>query len=190
MLKYLILNFFIFCSLHNAFAENNFQEFSSDYVKVVYKSNENLNEFNKKIVVKKNIILAYKSDAFAYGAQDELSLKLDAIFFKIEQILDMYPKNAKVIIYLCNTEQEFKDIYWEFYKKDFSNLRGETDVLCFYRYKDNTVYLYTEQLNVNILVHEMAHCIIDHYFSVMPPIKTQEILAMYVDAYFSKMGEA
>ena len=41
-------------------------------------------------------------------------------------------------------------------------------------------FIVESQLNENILVHEMAHCIIDHYFVILPPRKIQEMLAVYV----------
>jgi len=41
-------------------------------------------------------------------------------------------------------------------------------------------------LNENILAHEMGHCIIDHYFVILPPRKIQEMLAVYVDIHLQE----
>jgi hypothetical protein len=34
-----------------------------------------------------------------------------------------------------------------------------------------------------MLAHEMAHCVIDHYLLIRPPMATAEILARYVDSH-------
>jgi hypothetical protein len=41
----------------------------------------------------------------------------------------------------------------------------------------NTIYLNVDDLHEELLAHEMAHAIIDHYLLVRPPPATAEILA-------------
>ena len=74
--------------------------------------------------------------------------------------------------------------YYSFYNKRFINARGKNEILLFYRFRDNTIYSYYKHIKTQILAHEMAHCIISNYFTIVPPIKSQEILAMYVDKSF------
>ena len=47
--------------------------------------------------------------------------------------------------------------------------------------KYSAIYAYERGLVENILAHELAHCIIDHYFKIVPPLNTTEIIAQHVD---------
>jgi hypothetical protein len=38
-------------------------------------------------------------------------------------------------------------------------------------------------LHEGMLAHEMAHCIIDYFLLVRPPVASAEILARYVDEH-------
>jgi len=53
----------------------------------------------------------------------------------------------------------------------------------FYVYKTNILYTTQDAITENILAHEMAHCVIDHYFVILPPKKIQEMLAVYADIH-------
>ena len=56
-------------------------------------------------------------------------------------------------------------------------------IRAWYIYESNTIYINADDVHEGILAHEMAHSIIDHYFSVRPPRATAEILARYVDKH-------
>ena len=50
-------------------------------------------------------------------------------------------------------------------------------------FKINTLFTSEEKVSANVLAHEIAHCIVDHYFSVIPPTKVAEMIAQYADAH-------
>ena len=47
----------------------------------------------------------------------------------------------------------------------------------------NTIYVNVDDTQEEILAHEMAHAIIDHYLLVRPPAAAAEILARYVHTH-------
>lgn len=108
--------------------------------------------------------------------EDTLSDKFDAIFNKAQDILDMYPAKIHVAINIYKNQEELNRAYEEFFNEP-------NKAISFYIYKTNTIYTIESQLTENILAHEMAHCIIDHYFVILPPKKIQEMLAVYVDVH-------
>ena len=56
-----------------------------------------------------------------------------------------------------------------------------TDAVAYYDQPSNTIYAWGSKISESVLVHEMAHSVIDNYFQVRPPRKIEELLAMHVD---------
>jgi len=108
--------------------------------------------------------------------EEILSEKLDAIFTRVEDILDMYPSRIHVTIKIYKARQTLDRIY-----EDIFGEKNTAD--SFYIYKTNTIYTLENFINEGVLAHEMAHCIIDHYFVILPPRKIQEMLAVYADVH-------
>ena len=158
--------------------EENRNSFSSRFCTVFYESGVNLKEVD--IRVNPGFSNFYSPGNYkgtpGILTEDVLSNKLDAIFNKAEDILDMYPAKIHVSINIYKTQEGLNKAYKEFFNEPNKEIS-------FYIYKTNTIYVVESQLNENILAHEMAHCIIDHYFIIMPPRKIQEMLAVYVDMH-------
>ncbi|MCX5666928.1 MAG: hypothetical protein NTY34_01245, partial [Candidatus Omnitrophica bacterium] len=56
----------------------------------------------------------------------------------------------------------------------------------FYVHAYRTIYTSEESISDSVMVHEMAHAVIDNYFSVVPPAKVAEVLASYVDLHLEE----
>jgi len=108
--------------------------------------------------------------------EEVLSKKFDAIFNRVQETLDMYPSNIHVAINIYKERHELDAAYEEIFNEPNQSVS-------FYVYKTNTIYTTEDAINERLLAHEMAHCIIDHYFVILPPIKIQEILAAYADVH-------
>ena len=106
----------------------------------------------------------------------QLAAKCDTIFRRAEELLDMYPPGIHVTIKVASTQEEIQDFYAARYGHG-------TEAIAFYVFENNTIYTTGRDISAGVLAHEMAHCIIDHYFGVRPPRKIEELLAMYVDAH-------
>lgn len=106
----------------------------------------------------------------------ELIRKVDALFTKVQRILDMRKKMKKVQVNIYPNKAGLHKAFYDLYKKE-CKLRG------WYLYKNNTIYLNVQDVHEGMLAHEFAHAIIDHFLSVKPPRASAEILARYVDEH-------
>lgn len=116
------------------------------------------------------------SDISADEIRSMLHEKVDAIFKRAQEILDMKKKFKKVNILIHPDSSSLKQAYTEIYK-------GRCNIRAWYRYRTNSVYINVQDVHAGMLAHELAHGIIDHFLLVKPPSQTAEILARYVDAH-------
>lgn len=107
---------------------------------------------------------------------DKIKQKVDAVYERAQEILDMRKLMDKVNVNIYHDKEELHDAYYEIFQKT-CQLRA------WYIYESNTIYINATDMHEGILAHEMAHAIIDHFLSVRPPAATAEILARYVDGH-------
>ena len=102
--------------------------------------------------------------------------KTDAVFERVQAILDMRKRIPKVRVRLYPDKAALK--------KAYAVISGDKRVMrAWYLFRTNTVYLNVRDLHEGMLAHELAHGIIDNFLRVRPPTNTAEILARYVDAH-------
>ncbi len=87
--------------------------------------------------------------------------RVDEIIERVEAVLDMRPDAFHIDIRL---------------QKEY---RG--GAVAYYSHESRTITASADRVTDGVLAHEIAHAIMNVYFSVPPPEKTQEILAQYVD---------
>lgn len=92
------------------------------------------------------------------------SNRIDRIISRVESILDMWPENLLIPIYLY---------------------RGtlKPNKVAFYEHKSKSIKVSIEYASDGVLAHEIAHAVINKHFSSSPPGKVEEILAQYVDKH-------
>ncbi|MCK5534998.1 hypothetical protein KAI68_07770 [bacterium] len=161
-------------------AAQKWKKINSEYCEIYFLSYSELKKINSNVDVS-SISLDFKkkiinSKIKTKSISEKVKRKFDIIFRKAEEILNMYPRgiNVKIRIYL--NQKQLNRVYRKMFK-------GENKALSFYIYKTNTIYISTEHISEGVLAHEMGHCIIDHYFVILPPRNVQEILAIYVDTH-------
>ena len=108
--------------------------------------------------------------------ENKLAAKCDTLFRRAEEVLDMYPPGVHTTIRVAKDHSEIEGIYAQ-------RFGYGTKAISFYVFENNTIYTTVKDLSESVLVHEMAHCIIDHYFRIRPPRKIEELLAMHADAH-------
>ena len=117
---------------------------------------------------------------FSAGDPDDpagsLTKKLDSLYERVQQILDMRGMLKKVRINIYSNTRKLHEAY-------LSITGQECRIRAWYMFEVNTIYINKDDVDEGIIAHEMAHSIIDHYFSVRPPTATAEILATYVDLH-------
>lgn len=124
----------------------------------------------------------YFDQAARYGettVSQEICYRLDKLFNRVKEILNMYPKIQKVSIKIFKNRSELNEEYLKIFGK-------QGDLSSFYIDKYNTIYTSESDITDSVMIHEMAHVIVDSYFSVIPPESVGEILASYVDVHLEK----
>ena len=158
--------------------KNTWQRVETKHTIIQYQSSEYLVDFDDTI--------NYSPDGFSFGnlfsnsdpknPAGSLAKKLDALYERVQHILDMRGNLKKVRINLYPNKTELAEA--------FRTITGqECRVRAWYIFEVNTIYVNIDDIDAGMLAHEMAHSIIDHFFTVRPPEATAEILAVYVDQH-------
>ncbi len=140
-----------------------------------YNTSANLEDIKRELTKRP----LYFDQAARYGevaTSREICYRLDKLYNRVQDVLDMHPKTPKIKIKIFKDRDELNDEFVKIFDKN-------RDFKSFYVYKYNTIYTSESDIEDSIIIHEMAHAIIDHYFSVIPPETVREILAAYVDAH-------
>lgn len=185
LLSLIYWNFFLFSLYGVAHGETsvniNWQSLDTKYTFIHYQSLEDLKKFNQKVDYSPGEwgIKGLFSRSDSSNMIDRLKKKVDALYERVQEILDMRKKMKKITINIYCNKKQLHAAYQEIYKKP-RKLRA------WYVYEYNTIYISVDDLHEGMLAHEMAHSIIDHYLTVRPPGATAEILARYVDSHLFK----
>ncbi len=158
--------------------ETLWRSLETKYTLIHYQHLEDLKRFNNKLNYGpekwgfKRLFSKEESDKLL----DVVGKKVDMIFERVQEILDMRKMMPSVTINIYRDQKQLYDAYFEIYKQS-CQLRA------WYIFEYNTIYFSIEDLHEGMLAHEMAHSIIDHYLTVRPPVASAEILARYVDSH-------
>ena len=146
-----------------------------------YQSLSDLNRFNSRIKYRTegSVLTGLFSSSGPKDIENKASTKVDALFEKAQEILDMRKKMEKVTINVYNDKKQLHEAYQGIYGQPCR-------IRAWYEYRFNTIYITIDDVHEGMLAHEMAHSIIDHYLLVRPPSATAEILARYVDSHLKK----
>lgn len=112
--------------------------------------------------------------------QPDLSGDIDALFLRVCGILDMRLYNYRGNIKVCRDYSQLNGIYEGLFGQSLNHKSS------FFVFSANSVYISAESFKREILGHEIAHAVISHYFVVLPPVKVQEVLAVYVEYQLRK----
>lgn len=128
-------------------------------------------------------LLAGKGIPEKKPAQLELADMVDVLFLRISDILDMHLYSFQGSIKICRTNAELIRLYSNLFRQN------PKELVSFYSYDLNTIYISAESFKRGILGHEIAHAIMSRYFVVSPPLKVSEVLSTYVEYQLRKTTE-
>jgi len=179
-----IINYSISCV--NIFAQSDeppadneaWSSMTSNFFVLYYDPSANLESIERELSRRP----LYFDQAARYGevsAREEICQRLDKLYNRVQDVLDMHPKTPKIKIKIFKDRDELNAEFVKIFGKP-GGLRS------FYVYKNNTIYTSESDIEDSVIIHETAHAIIDHYFSVIPPETVGEILASYVDVHLEK----
>lgn len=182
LLLYLLLGCFFILTVDIVHAESEtdgkWHILETKHAKIRYHSLKDLKGFNEKIDYSSGL-LGMKG-IFSKKSSDDLTKKLqrkiDAVYERVQEILDMRKMMKKVIVNIYHNKKNLHAAYYEIFKKP-------CPFRAWYIYELNTLFVRADDIHEGMLAHEMAHSIIDQYLSVRPPKATAEILAKYVDGH-------
>jgi len=162
----------------NQFSDgNDWMSVKSLYCTIFFKDGVDLKAVEKKIdTYKIDYGLTEKPPRSGDEVKDEIAYKFDLIFFKVQEILDMRPKDLGMNVRIYRGQDDLDRVYVEIFDRD-------NKFIAYYVFKINTLFASQEKVSANVLAHEIAHCVIDHYFSVVPPTKVAEMIAQYADVH-------
>ncbi len=153
------------------------QHIETRHTVIRYETLKDLKKFDRKIDYSpgESSLKSLFSPSGSKNVMDSSKKKVEALFRRVQEILDMRGKIEKVNINLYR-KKRFDEVYYR--------LAGiKRRVRSWYIFESKIIYINIDDVHEGILAHEMAHHIIDHYLSVRPPRATAEILARYVDKH-------
>lgn len=174
------INFSLWCPCERAHGEiagnTSWQSLETRYTIILYGSLKDLERFNDNIEYSKGE--GWFKSLFS-GSKDPIASikkKVDAVFERAQEILDMRGRIQKVVIKIYSNRKRFNEVRYRVIGKEHC-------IRAWYVYEQNIIYINADDVHEGILAHEIAHAIIDHYLTVRPPKATSEILARYVDKH-------
>jgi len=174
---------FVICGIANGQESPGivWQSIETKHTTIRYQSEKDLKKLDSKIKyrVERSGLKGLFSPSGSDDLKNRVSIKVDALFERAQQILDMRKKMKKTTINVYRDKEQLYDAYWNIYME-------KCRIRAWYEYKFNTVYINADDTHEGMLAHEMAHGIIDHYLLVRPPTATAEILARYVDSHLKQ----
>ncbi|MDB4349495.1 hypothetical protein OAA99_00915 [Omnitrophica bacterium] len=135
-------------------AADTFKIFETKYTQIHYLQDEDMQQFLWRIGGKR--IDVYTYPGFAKS-------RVDRIVEKVQSLLDMYPEDFKIAVYL--------------------RPQYEKGHIAFYRNENQSVVVYADRVTDNVFAHEISHAVINSYFESPPSSKVKEILSQYVDVH-------
>ncbi len=158
------------------------------YSALYYLEIEDLKAFDKKIDFSRDpgSFSSFIDDSSGpvSGFRKKLAAKVDAIFERVQLILDMRkPLKTRIKIKVYPNKTVLHDAYFQIYRK-------RTQIRAWYIFKHNTIHVNARDIFSGMLAHEIAHGIIDNFLTVKPPRATAEILARYVDKHLYDKKQA
>jgi hypothetical protein len=146
----------------------------SRYATIIYDNDSLLREFNRGVGLRGlSYLMANRSNL---TVADEVKNKVDVIAERVQVVLEMYVKTLKFRIVLLPSAREVRRVYNSKYGKEVS-------FISFYSPGEKAIYLSTDDADLRIFGHEVAHAIIDQYFKVPPSVKIHEMLAKYAETH-------
>lgn len=115
----------------------------------------------------------------SYSIEERIIARLESILLRVEQILGMKPHSMEIKIKIFRDRRELCG--------EYSTIFCTTqNYKSFYIHGLETIYSSMQDISDSVIAHEMAHAVIDNYFKVIPPEKTAELLATYVDSHLER----
>ncbi|MBW1910129.1 MAG: hypothetical protein JRJ11_11405 [Deltaproteobacteria bacterium] len=121
---------------------------------IQYKTLSDLKKFDRQIDYSPGVSSLGRifGSSGSSGSRNALSNKIDALYERVQEILEMRGKMKKVIINLYSNEYQLDQAYYRITKRSCR-------IRAWYIYESNTVYINVNDVHEGMLAHEIAHAI-------------------------------
>lgn len=141
------------------------------YARVVFEDEADLYEFGRRLGGPGSMVSRENPNLHAHVKES-----VDRIVFRVKALLDMHPEQMRFIVLIHPTDRTLKEAY--------KGLGAVGDPpIAFYSHRSRTIHVGIKDATGGVFAHEVAHAVINSYFTVPPPAQMQEILAQYVDRH-------
>lgn len=151
-------------------------------ITVSYPSDINLKRLETRLRSRWFYVSPVERDLYTnpvYSIEQRIVARLETILLRVEEILAMYPASMELKIKIFSDRRELS--------REYLTLFGTVqNYKSFYIHSLRTIYASMQDISDSVIAHEMAHAVIDNYFLVIPPEKTAELLATYVDSHLER----
>lgn len=149
---------------------------------LLYPSDINLKKLEGRLRSRWFSVSAVERDLYtnpSYSIEQRIIARLEIILLRVEEILAMYPPSMELKIKIFRDRRELCGEY----STIFCTVQNYKS---FYIHGLRTIYTSMQDISDSVIAHEIAHAVIDNYFLVIPPEKTAELLATYVDSHLER----
>jgi hypothetical protein len=153
------------------------QKIDTEDFTVYYEDGVDLDNVARRL--RKKIFFFGRAPSHNEDDENNIGYRLDSLFGRAREILDMYPEMPKIKIKIFSDE----DSLYKEYRKLTGSSNGWTRA--FYVHFYRTIFTSGETITDSVMAHEMAHAIIDHYYKSIPSPQVSEALASYIDMHIS-----
>ncbi len=150
-------------------------EIESRYATIIYSSERDLKKFNQKLYMGR---LKSQVRISSDTVTEEVSAKIDFIVQKVMSVLDMIPSDLRFSIVIHPNVQEVQSEFKRLYKI-------HVDYIAFYSPSQNRIFYSAESTNLQVVSHEIAHVVIENYFTISPSQRVQEVMAQFAENHIN-----
>lgn len=152
------------------------------YFTIYYSQQIDISKLSQQLnITTADKILAGRNIDNDIASEHGIAGMVDVLYSLVGDMVDMHVYNFKGNIKICRDQAQLNNIYRNLFDKDLLSY-----MVSFYVNDTSTIYISEENFRREVLGHEIAHAIINHYFVVSPPIKVQEILSKYIEYQLRK----
>ena len=143
---------------------------------IAFTDQQLLISFNENVAFGQHHYLAHAKKSA--NLMEEVREKLETAVDETKSILEMFPEDLSFKIVLLPTAVAVRRVYREIYNTP-------SEFIAFYSPQKKTIFLSVNDVQLRVLIHEIAHVVMDFYFGVAPSVKIHEVLAQYAESHFA-----
>jgi len=151
-------------------------EVRSQHFRIYAERGVNLGAVERQL--RKRLFMVTRKMPKDVGMEIKVAARIDIIYERARQILDMPPRKSNTAIRIFKTREKLHE--------EYARLTGRAgNIKAFHVYDCGVILTSEDDISDSVMAHEIAHMIIDGYYNGIPSTKISEMLASYVDMHIA-----